>query len=184
MEDGSARPNLQGQAEEKVGEILRAAASWSKEAPPALTPAIRAVCVRLAEMVADQRHYLVPLPEPQETERRTILTMVADRMRSPQVTGEIRAQLQQLADLELRATGSWSIVASAQAEWITTAIQYLEEAAALLPDAERPDPYWADDVVGGVIVSVKAIIGTDDLLARTDFQYPEGRRQVEAPDPP
>ena len=26
-------------------------------------PAIRAVCIRLAEMVADQRHYLAPLPE-------------------------------------------------------------------------------------------------------------------------
>ena len=32
-------------------------------------PAIRAVCIRLAEMVADQRHYLAPLPEPQESER-------------------------------------------------------------------------------------------------------------------
>lgn len=182
MESGSERPNLQGQAEEKVGEILRAAASWAREAPAALTPAIRAVCVRLAEMVADQRHYLAPLPEPQETERRTILTMVAEQMRSARVTGEIRPHLQQLADMELRATGSWSIVASAQAEWITTAIQYLEDAAAQLPEAERPDPYWADDVVGGVIVSVKAIIGTDDLLARTESQYPEGRRQVDLPD--
>jgi len=166
MEPGIERPTPEAQAEGKVAEILRAAASWAREAPSALTPAIRAVCVRLAEMVADQRHYLAPLPEPQEAERRAV------------------QHLQRLADLELRATGSWSIVASAQAEWITTAIQYLEEAATALPEAERPDPYWADDVVGGIIVSVKAIIGADDLLARTESQYPEGRRQADAPDSP
>ncbi|MDZ4673983.1 MAG: hypothetical protein SGI84_05980 [Gemmatimonadota bacterium] len=167
---------MAAQADAKVGEILRAAASWSREAPAALTPAIRAVCVRLAEMVADQRHYLAPLPEPQESERRAVLSQVAERMRSAQVTTEISQHLKSLADLELRATGSWSLVASAQADWITTAIQYLEDAAAALPEGERPDPYWADDVVGGVIVSVKAIIGADDLLARTEAQYPEGRR--------
>ena len=54
--------------------------------PGALAPAIRAVCIRLAEMVADQRHYLAPLPEPQESERRTVLTIVADRLRSNPVT--------------------------------------------------------------------------------------------------
>lgn len=182
MEPGTERPTPEAQAEGKVAEILRAAASWAREAPAALTPAIRAVCVRLAEMVADQRHYLAPLPEPQEAERRAVLTLVAEQMRSGSVTGEIRQHLQRLADLELRATGSWSIVASAQAEWITTAIQYLEEAATALPEGERPDPYWADDVVGGIIVSVKAIIGADDLLARTESQYPEGRRQAEIPD--
>jgi len=100
-------------------------------------------------------------------------------MRSAQVTTEISQHLRSLAELELRATGSWSLVASAQADWITTAIQYLEDAAASLPEGERPDPYWADDVVGGIIVSVKAIIGADDLLARTESQYPEGRKQAE-----
>lgn len=179
MHEGTEHQTLHAQALDKVSDILRAAASWSREAPSALTPAIRAVCVRLAEMVADQRHYLAPLPEPQETERRTVLSLVAERMRSPDVTRDIGPHLQTLADLELRATGSWSIVGSAQAEWITTAIQYLEEAAAELPEAERPDPYWADDVVGGIIVSVKAIIGADDLLARTESQYPEGRRSDE-----
>lgn len=182
MHEGSERPTLAGQAEEKAGEILRAAASWAQEAPPALTPAIRAVCVRLAEMVADQRHYLAPLPEPQESERRTVLALVADRMRSAEVTRDIGSHLEALAALELRATGSWSLVSSAQAEWITTAIQYLEDAAAALPPVERPDPYWADDVVGGIIVSVKAIIGADDLLARTEAQYPEGRRPADDPD--
>ena len=29
-------------------------------------------------MVADQRHYLTPLPEPRETERRAVLERVAD----------------------------------------------------------------------------------------------------------
>lgn len=182
MEEGTDRQSPEAQAEQKVGEILRAAASWSREAPASLTPAIRAVCVRLAEMVADQRHYLAPLPEPQESERRTVLHLVAEQMRSAQVTGEIRQHLASLAELELRATGSWSIVASAQAEWITTAIQYLEDVAAALPETERPDPYWADDVVGGIIVSIKAIIGADDLLARTESQYPEGRRTPEAAD--
>ncbi len=181
MHEGTEHQTLNAQALEKVGDILRAAASWSREAPSELTPAIRAVCVRLAEMVADQRHYLAPLPEPQETERRTVLSLVAERMRSAEVTQDIGPHLQTLAELELRATGSWSIVGSAQAEWITTAIQYLEEAAAELPEAERPDAYWADDVVGGIIVSVKAIIGADDLLARTESQYPEGRRGDEEP---
>lgn len=182
MQEGTGHPTLEAQATEKVGEILRAAASWAREAPRALTPSIRAVCVRLAEMVADQRHYLAPLPEPQETERRTVLSLVAERMRSAEVTREIGDQLDALAELELRATGSWSIVGSAQAEWITTAIQFLEEAAERLPEGERPDAYWADDVVGGIIVSVKAIIGADDLLARTESQYPEGRRAADEAD--
>lgn len=179
MQGSADRATLAAQAEEKTGEILRAAASWAREAPRALTPAIRAVCVRLAEMVADQRHYLAPLPEPQESDRRTMLAMVAERMRSVEVTREIGAHLDALAELELRATGSWSIVGAAQAEWITTAIQYLEQAADALPEGERPDPYWADDVVGGIIVSVKAIIGADDLLARTESQYPDGRRSAD-----
>jgi hypothetical protein len=181
MEEGTDRPTVEALAGEKVGEILRAAASWAREAPTALTLPIRAVCVRLAEMVADQRHYLAPLPEPQESERRSMLARVAEHLRSPAVTNDLGEHLRRLAELELRATGSWSLVGSAQAEWITTAIQYLEDAAAGLPAAERPDAYWADDVVGGIIVSVKAIIGTDDLLARTEAQYPEGRRPVEGP---
>jgi hypothetical protein len=159
-------------AEERVTGILRAAASWAHEGPPALEPPIRAVCVRLAEMIADQRHYLAPLPEPQEGERRAVLNHVAERLRSPKVVGDIEQHLQALAELELRSTGSWAVVASAQSEWITTAIQYLESCARRLPEAERPDPYWADDVVAGIVASARALIGIDELQARTGSQFP------------
>ena len=172
MSDALDRRKLSQQADEKVEAILRAAASWAREAPSALTPCIRAVCVRLAEVGGGQRHYLAPLPEPQETERRTILTMVADQLRSTPVTDGIEKHLAELAELELRATGSWSLVASAQAEWITTAIQFLEQRAAALPEAERPDPYWADDVVAGIIASVRALIGIDELHARIEAEFP------------
>src|SRR5512147_36927 len=129
------RAKLEALADGKVGDILRAAASWAKEVPPALTPAIRAVCVRLAEMVADQRHYLAPLPEPQESERRAVLTLIADRLR----TGPIAK--------ELRATGSWSPVEGAQQEWVQTAIDYLDRQTLAVDAERRPDEYWADDVV-------------------------------------
>jgi hypothetical protein len=134
-------------------------------------PAIRAVCIRLAEMVADQRHYLAPLPEPQETERRAVLSMVADRLRSKPVTEGVDHHLKELAELELRSTGSWAVVETAQTEWITTAIRYLESCAARLPAGERPDPYWADDVVAGIIASARALIGIDELQARTEARY-------------
>lgn len=171
----SGKP-AKAQAEECAEEILRAAASWAREAPAELTPAIRAVCIRLAEMVADQRHYLTPLPEPQESERGEMLEMLADGLRSKPITDGIEHDLQQLADLELRATGSWAIVPTAQAEWITTAIQFLDGRASQLPDGERPDPYWADDVVAGIIVSVRAVIGVDELQAR--YATPPGANQV------
>jgi hypothetical protein len=141
-------------------------------------PAIRAVCIRLAEMVADQRHYLAPLPEPQETERRTVLSMVADRLRSKTVTDGVELHLKELEELELRSTGSWAMVASAQTEWITTAIRYLESCVARLPADERPDPYWADDVVAGVIASVRALIGVDELHARTEARYSGPVRRI------
>ena len=162
-------------------EILRAADSWSREAPAALIPAIRAVCIRLAEMVADQRNYLAPLPEPQESERRNVLSLVADRLRSKPVTEGVEQHLKALEELELRSTGSWAIVASAQTEWITTAIRYLEGCAADLPAGDRPDPYWADDVVAGIIASVRALIGVDELHARTEARYSGPVRRV-APD--
>ena len=165
------RPTPEAQAEQRIADILRAADSWSREAPGALTPAIRAVCIRLAEMVADQRHYLAPLPEPQESERRTVLSLVADRLRSSAVTQGLEEHLKALEELELRSTGSWSMVESAQNEWITTAIRYLESCAGKLPAGERPDPYWADDVVAGVIASVRALIGIDELHARTEARY-------------
>lgn len=169
-------------AAQRVADILRAADSWSKEAPAALTPSIRAVCLRLAEMVADQRHYLAPLPQPQESERAAVLSMIAERLRSPEVTRGVTQHLEGLSQLELRATGSWAINAAAQTQWITTAIQYLEGQAAALPAGERPDPYWADDVVAGIIASVRAIIGVDELHARTEAQYAGGKRPPEVRD--
>ncbi|HEY9383785.1 MAG TPA: hypothetical protein VIP80_09715 [Gemmatimonadales bacterium] len=171
MSDSLDRGKLDTLAEGKVADILRAAASWAKDVPPALTPPIRAVCVRLAEMVADQRHYLAPLPEPQETERSTVLTLVAERLRTAPVTRDIESLLQELADIELRATGSWSVVEGAQAQWIATAIRFLDGKVSELPSDQRPDPYWADDVVAGIIASVRALIGVDELHARTEARY-------------
>ncbi len=174
MSDEARKSTPEEQAAQRIGEILRAASSWSREAPEALEPAIRAVCIRLAEMVADQRHYLSPLPEPQESERRKILGLIADRLRSPGVTEGLQDHLKALEELELRSTGSWAVVASAQSEWITVAISYLEGCARALPAGERPDPYWADDVVAGVIASARALIGIDELHARTEARYSGG----------
>jgi hypothetical protein len=171
MAESPRRPTPEAQADQRITEILRAADSWSKEVPGALAPAIRAVCIRLAEMVADQRHYLAPLPEPQESERRSVLTLVADRLRSSRVTGGLEQHLKALEELELRSTGSWAAVDTAQTEWITTAIRYLESCSARLPAGERPDPYWADDVVAGIIASARALIGVDELHARTEARY-------------
>src|SRR6476620_4114764 len=171
MSDSTRRPSPDDQAEQRIREILRAADSWSREAPRSLMPPIRAVCIRLAEMVADQRHYLAPLPEPQESERRAVLSLVADRLRSQPIIEGVEQHLRELEELELRSTGSWAVVASAQTEWITTAIRYLEGCAGRLPPGERPDPYWADDVVAGIIASVRALIGVDELHARTESQF-------------
>src|SRR6266540_5088910 len=98
MADSMDRKRLETLADTKVADILQAAASWAREVPPALTPAIRAVCVRLAEMVADQRHYLAPLPEPQESERAAILTLTAERLRAPAVTQGLEQHLRALEE--------------------------------------------------------------------------------------
>ena len=169
-----AKRGAGAQADQRVEDILRAARRWAAEAPTALEPAIRAVCIRLAEMVADQRHYLAPLPEPQESERREVLTLVAERLRSSAVTKDVKPHLAALAEMELRSTGSWSLVASAQNEWIETAIRYLERCAEALPESDLPDPYWADDVVAGIIASARALIGVDELQARTEARYSGG----------
>ena len=182
MADTTNRPSPEALAAQRVEEILRAAESWSTEAPSALTPAIRAVCIRLAEMVADQRHYLAPLPHPQETEREQVLASIAERLRSSPVTAGLAAHFEALTQMELRSTGSWAINASAQAQWVNTAIQYLEHCAGQLPPAERPDPYWADDVVAGIIASCRALIGVDELQARTEAHYSGGRRPLNLPE--
>jgi hypothetical protein len=176
MHDAHVGQRISAAADELIEKILRAAASWAAEAPGTLTPAIRAVCVRLAEMVADQRHFLQPLPEPQQSERRAMLSLVAERLRTGPAARELKPHLDALAERELRATGSWSLVASALAEWQQTAIDYLASHAAELDDAERPDEYWADDVVAGVIASVKGLIGADDLYTRIESQYAGGGR--------
>ena len=166
MSSAPSKKSSAEQAQECAQEILQAADSWAQEAPSELTPAIRAVCIRLAEMVADQRHYLTPLPEPQESERSEMLETLAEGLRGKPITDGIERDLQDLADMELRSTGSWAVVPTAQADWITTAIAFLDARAAELDDADRPDPYWADDVVAGIIVSVRAVIGVDELQAR------------------
>ena len=38
--------------------------------------------------------------------------------------------------------------------------------------------YWSEDVVAGVIASVRAVLGVDDLHARTESQYPGGGRRA------
>lgn len=175
---------LNAVADDRVRDILKAASSWAKEAPVTLTPAIRAVCVRLAEMVADQRHYLAPLSEAEEAARGAVLAAVAERLRREPVTTGIDSLLAELSELELRATASWSLVAGAQSDWIATATQFLDKQAAALPAGERPDPYWADDVVAGIVVSVRALIGVDELHARTEARYSGSHKRIAPDEPP
>ena len=158
--------------EERVAVILRAAASWAKEAPPELAPPVRAVCIRLAEMVADQRHYLAPLPEPQDSERQAILAGVAQQLASARVTGGLEQELSALTDLELKSTGSWATKPAAQAEWVNTAIRFLEVRSNSVTGIDKPDPYWAEDVVAGLIASVRALLGVEELHARADAVNP------------
>ncbi len=145
-------------AEERVAQILRAADSWSSDAPRALTPAVRAVFLRLAEMIADARHQHLVTPEPLEPDAVRALDLVATRLRAPATTKGLEGELEALSQLELRSTGSWAAVPSAQAEWTGTAIRYLEQRAAALPAGERPEDYWADDLVAGIIASVRSLV--------------------------
>ena len=89
-------------------------------------------------MVADQRHYLAPLPEPQESERKATLTEVAHRLRTGPIARELKDHLDVLAEMELRATGSWSLVAAAQSEWVQTAINFLHKKFLDVPPADVP----------------------------------------------
>jgi hypothetical protein len=181
MTSPSERRPPEAQAEQLVRDILKAAQGWAREAPQALQPAVRAVTIRLGEMVADQRNYFAPLPEPQEAERSQVLAVVARRLASEAVSEGLERQLAALSELELKSTASWALVPSAQGEWVTTAVQYLEHCGRDLPDQDQPDAYWADDVVAGVIASVRAVLGIDELHARTEAQYPGGRRSNEQP---
>ena len=170
------RRSIEEHANQLVRDILKAAQGWGREAPAPLQPAVRAVTIRLGEMVADQRNYFAPLPGPQEAERAQVLALVAQRLASAAVAEGLERQLAALSELELKSTSSWALVPSAQGEWVSTAVQYLERCTQEVATAERPDPYWADDVVAGVIASVRAVLGIDELHARTEAQYPGGRR--------
>ncbi len=145
-------------AEERVTQILRAADSWASDVPEPLAPAVRAVCLRLAEMIADARHEHLVQPEPLDADAVRALDLVAERLRAPATIRGLETELQGLTALELRATGSWATVPSAQSEWSATAILYLEQRAASLPPADRLADYWADDLVAGVIASVRALV--------------------------
>ncbi|HQR17469.1 MAG TPA: hypothetical protein PK948_03815 [Gemmatimonadales bacterium] len=158
MADILPRRTPESVADERVAQILRAAESWASDAPPALTPAVRAVCLRLAEMIADARHQHHLNPEPLDPDAARALDLVATRLRAPAAMRGLESELEALSTLELRATGAWAVVPSAQSEWTSTAIAYLEQRAAALPPGERPEPYWADDLVAGVIASVRALV--------------------------
>lgn len=175
------RRSPEAQADQLVQDILKAAHGWAREAPPALKPAVRAVCIRMGEMVADQRNYFAPLPGPQAAERQQVMALVAQHLASTAVTEGLEKHLAGLTELELKSTGSWALVPSAQGEWMTTAIQFLEQCGRNVPEDQAPDPYWADDVVAGVIASVRAVLGIDELHARTEAQYPGGRKTGEQP---
>ena len=161
-------------AELRVTEILRAAASWAREAPAALTPAITAVTLRLAEMIADRRHYRVEPgslgPEADHLDR------IAELLRGEAATRGLAAELDALGELELRTTGAWAAVPAAHAEWAAVAVDFLAARAARLTGPDRPDLYWADDVVAGITASVRAILGVDELHARTEAQFQGMRR--------
>jgi hypothetical protein len=166
----------EAQADQLVRDILKAAYGWAREAPPPVQPAVRAVCIRLGEMVADQRNFFAPLPGPQEAERQQVLALVAKRLTVAASSEGLERQLAELTELELKSTSSWALIPAAQGEWVSTAVQYLEDSARDIPADQRPDPYWADDVVAGVVASVRAVLGIDELHARTEAQYPGGRR--------
>lgn len=172
MAESIERRSRDAQIEDRVAVILRAAASWAREAPPALAPAVRAVCIRLAEMVADQRHYLAPLPEPQDSERQAVLAGVAQRLASQPVTTGLEQELSDLTEMELKSTGSWAIKPAAQAQWVDTAIRFLESRSGRVTGNDKPDAYWAEDVVAGLIASVRALLGVEELHARADAVNP------------
>lgn len=164
-------------AEVRVTEILRAAASWAREAPAALTPAITAVTLRLAEMIADRRHYRV---EPGSLDPEgEYLDRVAELLRGEAATRGLSAELDALGELELRTTGSWAVVPAAHSEWAAVAVDFLAARGARLIGPDRPDLYWADDVVAGITASVRAILGVDELQARTEAQFQGMKRGEE-----
>jgi len=145
-------------ADDRVEQILRAADSWASDVPAPLVPAVRAVFLRLAEMIADARHEHLNIPEPLDPDAGKALDLIASRLRAPASIHGLEVELEALSALELRATGSWAVVPSAQSEWTATAITFLEQRAAALPAADRPEDYWADDLVAGVIASVRALV--------------------------
>ena len=111
MADIPPKRTPQGVADERVAQILRAADSWAADAPASLTPSVRAVCIRLAEMIADTRHQHRLTPEPLDTDAQEALKLVAERLRAAGRHRGLERELEALTALELRATGSWATVA-------------------------------------------------------------------------
>jgi hypothetical protein len=101
-----------------------------------------------------------------------VLAGVAERLTSQVVTKGLEQELAALTDMELKSTGSWAVIPAAQAEWVNTAIRFLESRSGALPAGDRPDPYWAEDVVAGLIASVRALLGVEELHARADAVNP------------
>jgi len=145
-------------ADERVTQLLRAADSWASDVPPPLTPSVRAVFLRLAEMIADARHEHLNIPDPLDPDAGKALDLIARRLRAPAAIRGLEGELEALSALELRATGSWAAVPTAQSDWTATAIAYLEQRAGSLPPADRPGDYWADDLVAGIIASIRALV--------------------------
>src|SRR5262249_45828032 len=118
------RRSPEAQADQLVESILKAAHGWAREAPASLQPPARAVCIRLAGLVGDQRNFFAQLRGPQEAERSQVLALVAKRLATAGVTQSLESQLAALSEMELKSTASWALVPSAQGEWVNTAVQY------------------------------------------------------------
>ena len=145
-------------ADERIREILRAIDSWAADTTPGLDAAVRAVCLRLAELIADQRHHHLLHPEPLDPDRQRTLELVAERLRTAPVMRGLERELEQLTEVALRRTGSGATGPGAPGVWTATASRSLERRVADLPPGERPDPYWADDLVAGVIASLRSLM--------------------------
>jgi hypothetical protein len=80
-------------ADERILEILRAIDSWAADATAGLDAAVRAVCLRLAEMIADQRHHHLLHPEPLDPDQQRVLELVAEHLRTAPVMRGLEREL-------------------------------------------------------------------------------------------
>ncbi|MFN8651447.1 MAG: hypothetical protein U0133_06075 [Gemmatimonadales bacterium] len=63
---------------------------------------------------------------------------MAKRLASAAVAEGLGSKLAALTEMELKSTASWALVPSAQGEWVTTAVSYLEQCARNVPTTKRP----------------------------------------------